>query len=135
MTEPVVPPAPGASKKGKEFKKRKPKAEGDKGPRPKKSERRVIEEKIVEEESVQEALAAVKEKEEEGLEQQRAREKKEEFKPAPQKEGPKFGIFGDLLKTALKKKPEDEEGGEAPEEQPEEPAAEEKPEPEGEEPK
>ena len=49
-------------------------------------------------------------KEEEGLEQ-RAKEKKEEFKPAP-KEQPKFGIFGDLLKTALKKKddkkPEDE---------------------------
>ncbi len=72
---PPAPPEPGAAKKGKEFKKRKPKAEGDKGPRPKKSERRVIEEKIVEEESVQEALAAVKEKQDEGLEQ-RAREKK-----------------------------------------------------------
>jgi hypothetical protein len=131
--EPVVPPTPpepGAAKKGgKEFKKRKPKAEGDKGPRPKKSERRVIEEKIVEEESVQEALAAVKGKEEETPEQQRAREKKEEFKPAPKKDEPKFGIFGDLLKTALKKKPEDEEAeGETPEEQPEE-------KPEGEEPK
>jgi hypothetical protein len=131
--EPVVPPTPpepGAAKKGgKEFKKRKPKAEGDKGPRPKKSERRVIEEKIVEEESVQEALAAVKGKEEETPEQQRAREKKEEFKPAPKKDEPKFGIFGDLLKTALKKKPEDEEAeGETPEEQPEEKA-------EGEEPK
>ena len=106
-----APPPPGApQKKEKAFKKKKPKAEGEKGPRPKKSERRVIEEKIVEEESVQEALAAVKEKEEEGLEQ-RAKEKKEEFKPAP-KEEPKFGIFGDLLKTALKKKddkkPEDE---------------------------
>jgi len=103
--------APGAPpKKEKAFKKKKPKAEGEKGPRPKKSERRVIEEKIVEEESVQEALAAVKEKVEEGLEQ-RAKEKKEDFKPAP-KEEPKFGIFGDLLKTALKKKddkkPEDE---------------------------
>jgi hypothetical protein len=109
--EPAVPPEPGAlQKKDKTFKKRKPKAEGEKGPRPKKSERRVIEEKIVEEESVQEALAAVKEKQEEGLEQ-RAKEKKEDFKPAP-KEEPKFGIFGDLLKTALKKKddkkPEDE---------------------------
>jgi hypothetical protein len=106
---PLTPPEPGAAKKGKEFKKRKPKAEGEKGPRPKKSERRVIEEKIVEEESVQEALAAVKGKEDEGTEQ-RAREKKEEFKPAPKKEEPKFGIFGDLLKTALKKKPEDEKG-------------------------
>jgi hypothetical protein len=110
---PAPAPAPGApQKKEKAFKKRKPKAEGEKGPRPKKSERRVIEEKIVEEESVQEALAGVKEKGEEALEQ-RAREKKEEFKPAPAtKEEPKFGIFGDLLKTALKKKvdkkPEDE---------------------------
>ena len=104
---PAPPPEPGTLKKGKEFKKRKPKAEGEKGPRPKKSERRVIEEKIVEEESVQEALAAVKGKEDEGVEQ-RAREKKEEFKPAPKKEEPKFGIFADLLKTALKKKPEDE---------------------------
>lgn len=135
IAEPVAPPAPGPAKKGKEFKKRKPKTEGEKGPRPKKSERRVLEEKIVEEESVQEALAAVKEKEEETLEQQRAREKKEEFKPAPKKEAPKFGIFGDLLKTALKKKPEDEEGGEAPEEQPEELAAEEQSESEGEEQK
>jgi len=108
---PAPAAGPAAAKKEKPFKRRKPKAEGEKGPRPKKSERRVIEEKIVEEESVQEALAAVKEKEEEALEQQRAREKKEEFKPAP-KEEPKFGIFGDLLKTALKKKddkkPEDE---------------------------
>ncbi len=109
---PAAPPSPEElQKKEKAFKKRKPKAEGEKGPRPKKSERRVIEEKLVEEESVQEALAAVKEKAEEGLEQ-RAREKKEEFKPAPAKEEPKFGIFGDLLKTALKKKddkkPEDE---------------------------
>jgi hypothetical protein len=77
-------------------------------------------------------LAAVKEKEEETPERQRAREKKEEFKPAPKKEAPKFGIFGDLLKTALKKKPEGE-AGETPE-APEEPAGEKpedtKPEPE-----
>jgi hypothetical protein len=108
---PTLPPEPGApQKKAKVFKKKKLISEGEKGPGPKKSERRVIEEKLVEEESVQEALAAVKEKAEEGLEQ-RAKEKKEEFKPAP-KEQPKFGIFGDLLKTALKKKedpkPEDE---------------------------
>ena len=117
--EPNVPPAPPdpeAAKKGKEFKKRKPKTEGEKGPRPKKSERRVIEEKIVEEESVQEALAAVKEKEDESLEQ-RAREKKEEFKPAPKKEEPKFGIFADLLKSALKKKPEEKAEGEKPQDE------------------
>jgi hypothetical protein len=101
--EPVAVPG-GPAKKEKPFKRKKPRAEGDKGPRPKKSERRVLEEKIVEEESVQEALAAVKEKEEEVTEQ-RAREKKEEVKPAAAKGAePKFGIFGDLLKTALKKK-------------------------------
>ena len=112
-------------KKDKTFKRKKPKTEGDKGPRPKKSERRVIEEKIAEEESERAALAAVKEKEEETPEQRAGREKKEEFKPAPKKDAPKFGIFGDLLKTALKKKPEGE-ADEAPG-TPEEPA-EEKPE-------
>ena len=116
---PAAPPPAEAQKKGKDFKKRKPKTEGEKGPRPKKSERRVIEEKIVEEESVQEALAAVKQKEDEGLEQKaKAREKKEEFKPAP-KEEPKFGIFADLLKTALKKKEEPKPGEpETPEDEP-----------------
>jgi hypothetical protein len=108
--KPKAAAAPAAAKKEKSFKKKKPKAEGEKVPRPKKSERRVIEEKLEEEESVAEALSAIKEKEEEGTET-RAREKKEEFKPAP-KEEPKFGIFADLLKTALKKKedkkPEDE---------------------------
>ncbi|MEN6561730.1 MAG: hypothetical protein ABFD52_13250 [Acidobacteriota bacterium] len=129
---PIAPPVPGTSapKKGKEFKRRKPKeGGGEKGPRPKKSERRVIEEKIAEEESERDALAAVKEKEEETPEQQRVREKKDEIKPAPKKDESKlkFGIFGDLLKTALKKKPEDE-AAETSEEKPEE-------KPEGEEPK
>jgi hypothetical protein len=114
-----APPAPGPPPRKDKPKRKKPKTEGEKGPRPKKSERRVLEEKIVEEESVQEALAAVKQKEEEVLDQ-RARDKKEEFKPAPKKEEPKFGLFGDLLKTALKKKPEDEsdEEGAASEEPP-----------------
>lgn len=116
----AVPPL----KKDKTFKRKKPKTEGEKGPRPKKSERRVIEEKLHEVESAQEALAAVKEKAEETQEQRAAREKKEEFKPAPKKDEPKFGIFADLLKTALKKKPEDEAG----EGVPEEPAAEDTPE-------
>jgi len=141
VQQPPMPPEPGAAKKAKEFKKRKPKEGGgsDKGPRPKKSERRVIEEKLAEEESERDALAAVKEKQEETPEQRTAREKKEEPKPAAKKkEEPKFGLlFGDLLKTALKKKPEEEEGGEAPEEKPQEKpageAAEDKP--EGEEPK
>jgi hypothetical protein len=105
------PTGPAAAKKEKPFKKKKPKAEGEKLQRPKKSERRVIEEKIEEEESVLEALSAIKEQEEEGTET-RAREKKEEFKPVP-KEEPKFGIFADLLKTALKKKDDKKPGDEA----------------------
>jgi hypothetical protein len=146
--EQAIPPEPGAApKRGKEFKKKKPKeGGGEKGPRPKKSERRVIEEKLAEEESERDALAAVKEKAEETGEQRAAREKKEEFKPAAKKEQPKFGLFADLLKTALKKKPEDQ-AGEAAEERPaekpegEEPAGETpapeetKKKPEGEEPK
>ena len=108
--EPKAPAAP-AAKKEKPFKKKKPKAEGEKAVRPKKSERRVIEEKIAEEESVQEALSAIKEKEEEGPEA-RGRERKEEFKPVA-KEEPKFGIFGDLLKSALKKKDDKKPEGEA----------------------
>jgi hypothetical protein len=110
--EKAKPPAAApAAKKEKPAKKKKPRPEGEKIMRPKKSERRVIEEKIEEEESVQEALSAIKEQEEEGVET-RAREKKEEFKPVP-KEEPKFGLFGDLLKTALQKKddkkPEEED--------------------------
>jgi hypothetical protein len=120
--------APGAAgKKEKPFRRKKPKAEGEKGPRPKKSERRVIEEKIAEEESERAALAAVKEKEEETVEQRAARERKKEvFKPASAKEEePKFGLFGDLLKTALKKKEEPKPGeAEAAEEPQPEPAAE-----------
>lgn len=121
--EPLVPPptppttekekakAATTAKKEKAPKKKKLKLEGDKSARPKKSERRVIEERLVEEESEMEALAAVKQKEEE-LEEQRARtarekkekkEKKEEAKPVA-KEEPKFGVFGDLLKSALVKK-------------------------------
>jgi hypothetical protein len=109
--EKLKAPAAPAAKKEKPFKKKKPKAEGEKVARPKKSERRVIEEKIAEEESVQEALSAIKEKEDEGLDT-RAREKREEFKPVA-KEEPKFGIFGDLLKSALKKKDDKKPEGDA----------------------
>jgi hypothetical protein len=91
-------------KKEKPAKKKKAKIDGEKGARPKKSERRVIEERIEEEESELEALSAIKEKEEEAVEirAKERREKKEEVKAVP-KEEPKFGLFGDLLKTALKK--------------------------------
>lgn len=122
----VPPPTPPSSeqekakaattaKKEKAPKKKKLKLEGDKSARPKKSERRVIEERLVEEESEMEALAAIKQKEEE-LGEQRAKtarekkdkkEKKEETKPVS-KEEPKFGVFGDLLKSALVQKKKEE---------------------------
>jgi len=100
------------AKKEKAPKKKKLKLEGDKSARPKKSERRVIEERLVEEESEMEALAAIKQKEE-GVGEQRARtvrekkEKKEEAKPVSADE-PKFGVFGDLLKSALVQKKKEE---------------------------
>jgi hypothetical protein len=127
---PMPPPAPPTTeqekakaattaKKEKAPKKKKLTHEGDKSARPKKSERRVIEERLVEEESEMEALAGVKQKEE-GPEEQRARtarekrEKKEEAKPVSKEEPTKFGVFGDLLKSALvqKKKEEPADGEE-----------------------
>jgi hypothetical protein len=96
--------------KERPVKKKKPKAEGERAPKPRKSERRVIEEKIELLESEQEALSAVKEKEA-GAEREElaAREKKEEFKPVAPKET-SFGIFAEKLKSALsKKKKEDKE--------------------------
>jgi hypothetical protein len=137
---PMPPPTPPTTEKEKEKaaatakkekapKKKKLKLEGDKSSRPKKSERRVIEERLVEEESAMDALAAIKQQEEE-LGEQRARtardkkekkEKKEEAKPAS-KEEPRFGVFGDLLKSALvKKKDEPSEEGEEPEAEEEKP--------------
>ncbi len=113
--EPAPPPPPprekekgAAAKKDKPPKRKKPRPEGERGPRPRKSERRVIEEKIEEEESVLEALSAIKEKEEVVAEigPKEKKEKKEEFKPAPKKEEPKFGVFAEMLKSALKKKDE-----------------------------
>lgn len=106
-----APAEPGA-KKEKPAKKKKPKAEGDRILRPGKSERRIIEERIVEEESEAEALSAIKEKEEEGIETRRERERAEEHK-IEAKEAPKFGgFFADVLKSALKKKPGEAESEE-----------------------
>lgn len=91
-------------KEEKEAKKKKGKAE-EKGPKPRKSERRVIEEKIMEEESEIEALEAIKSQEEEELE---AVEEEEEeaiqIELEAEKEEPKFGFFAEMLKTALSKK-------------------------------
>jgi hypothetical protein len=94
-----------APAKERPVRKKKAKPEGERAPRPRKSERRVIEEKIELAESEQEALSAIKEKEEEGAEREElaAREGKEEFKPVAPKET-SFGLFAEKLKSALNKK-------------------------------
>jgi len=93
----------------KEAKKKKPKT-GGKGPKPRKSERRVIEEKILEEESEIEALEALKSQEEEELEAAEREEETIQVELEAEKEEPKFGFFAEMLKTALsKKQPEDKE--------------------------
>jgi hypothetical protein len=117
----VVPPAPvqvappvekvkieAPPAKEKPVKKKKPKVEGERGPRPRKSERRVIEERIELAEGEQEALAAVKEKEE-AEEEIAARDKKEELKPEAAKEITFGGLFAEKLKTALNKKKKEKE--------------------------
>lgn len=100
-----VPPAPG---KEKPVRKKKAKVEGERVSRPRKSERRVIEERIELEESEQEALAAIKEKEEAEREVLAAKEKKDEVKPAATKEVTFGGLFAEKLKTALTKKKKEE---------------------------
>lgn len=96
-------------KKEKEFKRKRPKLrmEAEKGPRSRKGEKRLIEEKIELEESEQEALIAVKAKEkresEEEKKELRPEEKKKEYKPYVS-EGPIFGVFAEKLKSALEEK-------------------------------
>lgn len=109
---PVLPrdrakPAPAAPAKKEKPARKKPRAEGDRALRPRKSERRVIEERITEEESEAEALSALKQKEEEA-EDLRARERKKEEVKVETKEAPKFGgFFAEILKSALIKKKEE----------------------------
>jgi hypothetical protein len=120
-----------AAKREKPHKKKKLKTEGEKAPRAKKSERRVIEERIEEEESEMEALYAEKALDEEEVEAAAAEaeapaaraveaqaEAPEEAEPEVEAEEPKKedvkpaaspgGMFGDLfaekLKSALTKK-------------------------------
>ncbi len=123
--EEVMPPAPvqfapaaekikveGPPSKEKPVKKKKPKVEGERGPRPRKSERRVIEERIELAEGEQEALAAVKEKEE-AEEEIAARDKKEELKPEAAEQITFGGLFAEKLKTALNKKKKEKEEDQA----------------------
>ncbi len=103
----VAPPPPkpkAAAPPPKPAKRRKPKIEGERGPRPRKSERRVIEERIELAESEQEALAAVKEQEEREVEIAAKEKKKDVVTPAATKEAAFGGLFAEKLKTALKKK-------------------------------
>jgi len=124
IQEQTTPEKP-AAKKEKVFKKKKIRAEGEKAPRARKSERRAIEEKIEEEESEEEALIAVKAQEGEELEEARAAAEAaaeappaaspeataeaaaEAKKEAPKKEEAKkpeeaAGAFGSLLAEKLK---------------------------------
>ncbi len=102
---PVITPP---SAKEKPARKKKIKPEGERGPRPRKSERRVIEERIELAESEMEALAAIKEKEEAEAEAHAAGEKREEIKTVAPKET-SFGFFADKLKSALEKKKKEKE--------------------------
>jgi hypothetical protein len=96
-------------------KKKREKAgiEGEVVPRRKKGEKKFIEERIELEESELEALFAVKEKREREAEKVGAPGKKEEeeFKP-PISEEPKFGIFAEMLKSALDQQKKKSEKGE-----------------------
>ena len=94
--------APPAARE-KPARKKRGKVEGERAPRARKSEKRVIEEKIELAESEMEAMAAIKEQEEVPREEITAKEKKEEVKAAAPKET-SFGLFAEKLKSALDKK-------------------------------
>jgi len=87
--------------------------EGEVVPRRRKREKKFIEERIELEESELEALFAVKEKREREAEKVAAPGKKEEeeFKPLVSEE-PKFGVFAEMLKSALDQKKKKSEKGE-----------------------
>ena len=111
QAEPAAPPLP--AKKEKPAKK-KPKIEAERGPRPRKSEKRVIEEKLELEESELEALSAIKEAGSEAAEAPLAGAQAAGGKEAAQAEtaaeAPSFGgLFAEKLKSALKIKPEDKD--------------------------
>jgi len=107
--KPVEPPKEEKPKKKK--RKDKAKLETEKAPRRRKGERRIIEERIEQEESELEALFAVKaegEVDDEALQfGEQPEESEEEYKPKPA-EKPMAGIFGDILKSALSQKQQDQ---------------------------
>lgn len=96
-------------KKEKAIKKKKAKADGEKAPRLRKSERKVIEERLEIEESVQEALTAKKAIEDDdgvAAPAPAAKKDKEDIQIAAEApaEKPAFGFFAEKLKSALSKK-------------------------------
>jgi len=110
-TEPVPPRVEIIPPPVREKVPRKPKIrpELERLPRARKSERKVIEERIEFEESEQEAMIAIKAKEEVAAEEvAAAAEKKEkpaeEIKPPVLSEKPTFSLFAEKLKSALEKK-------------------------------
>lgn len=101
----IIPPPP----REKAIKKPKIRPEMERLPRARKSERKVIEERIEFEESEQEALIAIKAKEEVVAEEAAAGAAKtekpaEEIKPPIVSEKPSFSLFAEKLKSALQKK-------------------------------
>lgn len=110
--KPEIHPEP---KKEKVVKKKKAKPEGDKTPRLRKSERKVIEERLEIEESAQEALTAKKavEDEDAAAPVPAAAGDNVEIKIAAAPEAkPSFGIFAEKLKSALSKKKAEPASGE-----------------------
>ncbi len=107
-----VPPAPPV--KEKPAKKQKLRPEAEKLPRARRSERKVIEERIELEESEQEALLAIKAKEEAAAEEAAVaaahhETHAEEVKPSAPSEKPSFSLFAEKLKSALQKKEKETE--------------------------
>ncbi|MGB2906210.1 MAG: hypothetical protein WBB73_03865 [Candidatus Aminicenantaceae bacterium] len=103
--------SPKDDKPKKKKRKTKPAFESDKAPRKRKGERKIIEERIELEESEQEALIAVKS---EGAEDDigvdfgaAPEEALEEYKTI-NAEKPMKGLFGDMLKSALSQKQQDQ---------------------------
>ncbi len=107
--KPAEPPLEEKPKKKK--RKDKPKLETEKAPRRRKGERRIIEERIEQEESELEALFAIKAEgvvDDEAIQfGEQPEELEEEYKPKPA-EKPMAGIFGDILKSALSQKQQDQ---------------------------
>ncbi len=113
MAKPQAGPAkpPKDEKPKKKKRKTKPAFESDKAPRRRKGERKIIEERIELEESEQEALIAVKSdgaEDDIGVDFGAAPEEVLEEYKTKHAEKPMKGLFGDMLKSALSQKQQDQ---------------------------